>query len=249
MKLSAHQLATHLTQGLCPIYFLFGDDPYQKTDVAEAIRKKAIEEGITERERFDVATGFNWERWYHSTQECSLFSVFSEKRLIECHLAEALNPLKTIGPMGAKVLYDLMQKPPSDIVFLITSPKLDTSMLSSQWFKSIDSKGVTILCRSTPESNAQFSVFDLVDAVFLPSLPKTQCIFAYLKHTVDPTLVLWALIRKVRTTHSNATFNRLHMLQKAQDIDTIIKGYTPGNAWNALYFFCLCLLGVKTLNV
>lgn len=245
MKIAPHQLAPYLQQGLSSIYFIFGDNPYQKTEMIEAIRAKALAEGITERERFDVSAGFNWERWYHNTQELSLFAIDSEKRLMECHLNTELNTTKTIGLTGAKALHDFMQSRPADIVLLITAPKLDAAALRSQWFKTVDSQGITLYC----QSNAQFSVFDLVNAVFSGSLERTKTIFAYLKHEVDAMLVLWALIRKIRSIQSPSTLDASHLLRRAQAIEAIIKGSTPGNAWDALYLFCLSLLGVKTLDV
>jgi len=248
MRITLNQLHTQLTQGLAPVYFLFGAEPYQKKEAADAIRTQARAQGIEDRERFDILMGFDWEHWYQLTQTRSLFSVFSEKRLFECHFSEELNIHKTLGTLGAEKLCAFMQSPPEDIVLLITAPKLDASAFSSAWFQAIDSKGM-VLYTKPAASDIPASVFDLVNAVFAGSISKTKNIFFNLQQEAEAIFVLWALIKRIRTQPISATFNRQGLLLQAQHIDDIIKGLVPGNVWDALYLFCLSIIGVRTLDV
>jgi DNA polymerase III delta subunit len=249
MRITLHQLHAQLKQGLKPVYFLFGAEPYQKKEAADAIRTQALTQGIEDRERFDILMGFDWEHWYQLTQTRSLFSVFSEKRLFECHFSEELKINKTLGPLGAEKLCAFMQSPPDDIVLLITAPKLDASALASAWFKAIDKTGIILYTKPLSSSETSASVFDLVDAIFEGSIPKTKGIFFNLKQEAEAIFVLWALIKRIRTQPISTTFNRQRLLSKAQHIDNIIKGLAPGNAWDALYLFCLSLIGVSILDV
>ncbi len=248
MRITLNQLKTQLTQGLAPVYFLMGTDPYQKKEAADAIRAQALAQGIEDKQRFDILMGFDWEQWYHLTQSRSLFSVFSEKRLFECHFSEELKINQTLGALGAQKLSAFMQSPPEDIVLVITAPKLDASALASTWFKAIDQKGM-VLFTKLPASEMPASVFALMDAVFEGSIPKTKNIFFNLKQETEAIFVLWALIKGIRAQAVSSRFNRQSMLLKAQHIDDIIKGLAPGNAWDALYLFCLSLIGVHILDV
>lgn len=249
MRITASELESQLKQGFSLVYLLHGDDLPQKIKAQETIRTEAMRAGITDRERFDVSTGFDWENWYAATKERSLFSVFSERRLWECHLNETLNTAQTIGPMGSKMLIQYIQNAATDIVLLITAPKLDKTAFSSEWFKAIENKGVTLCTQQSTHNKTTFSVFDLIDAISLGSIHKTKCIFFSLKKDIDAVLVLWALIRKVRTLPLDSKLNRSHLLEKAKLIDDMIKGYARGNAWDELYLFCLYLMGVKILDV
>lgn len=247
MKITVSQLGAHLKQGFAPVYLLHGDEPYQKMAALQMLREHAVSIGITDRERVDVSTGFDWENWYTHTQERSLFSTFSEKRLLECHLAETLSINKTIGSSGTKMLNQFFNDPSPDIVLIITAPKLDNTALSSTWFKAIEAKGVTLCIRQNP--NVSPSVFHLIDALTLGSIHKVKKIFFCLKQEVDSVLVLWAISKTIRALPFTSTLNRPMMLSKAKHIDDIIKGYIQGNAWDELYLLCLYFIGVTSLDV
>lgn len=247
MKITAKELDRELQKGLAPIYLLFGNDPYQKIKAIEAIRKQALLKGILDRKRFDIGISFNWEDWYTTTREQSLFSLFSEKCLWECHLDETQSITKTIGTLGAKILIEYAKTLPSDIILLLNAPKLESTALSSEWFKAIEQKGITIMLNLSRKEMPP-SIFDLTDALTLKNVHKMKSIFLSLKTEVDAILVLWALIKKIRSKSGLST-SQGYLFAKAKHIDDIIKGYTTGNAWDELYILCLYLMGVKILDV
>ena len=53
----------------------------------------------------------------------------------------------------------------------------------------------------------------------------------------EPTLVLWAICRKLR--ENSASDKAKKALQKAARVDEIIKGARIGNVWQALTELCL----------
>lgn len=243
MRVTVQQLGIELKQNLLPVYLLFGTDPYRKTEALKCIRAQAKTIGITERERFEISSGFNWEHWYANTQ---MPSLFSEKRLWECHLDETLHIHKTLGTLGAKILLQYLKTPPADIILLIIAPKLETTALASEWFKAIEAKGMTVYT-CLPRTKMPPKVFDLMDAISLGSIPKTKRVFFSLKKEVDAILVLWALLKKIRSLN-NSHNHPIYLFEKAKNIDEMIKGYKIGDVWHELYLLSLYLMGVKILD-
>src|SRR3970040_1551224 len=125
MPISADNLAQHLKRGLSPIYLVYGDEPLLVDESCTAIREAAHAAGYHERQVLTVESGFDWNVLFHSTQPLSLFS---ERRLIQLRL-----PTGKPGEAGAKILMDIAAHPPSDIIFLVSSGKLDKQARAAEW--------------------------------------------------------------------------------------------------------------------
>ncbi|OGT44862.1 MAG: DNA polymerase III subunit delta [Gammaproteobacteria bacterium RIFCSPHIGHO2_12_FULL_38_11] len=83
---------------------------------------------------------------------------------------------------------------------------------------------------SVLSDHARFNIFDLSESIIQGDIKKISRIIARLEQTgEEPTLVLWAICRKLRET---ATLHKA--LQKASHIDEIIKGARTGNVWQGL---------------
>jgi len=336
MKIQANQLQTYLKRSLVPFYLIFGEEPYQKKEAQDAIRKEAFKQGYTEREVFEISSHFDWEQWFWGLKTPGLFS---QKRFIECRLIEGSN----IGKKGSEILIQLALDPPTDILFLLSLQKLDAKTENTAWYKALDPLGLSLVVRNLSSKefsvwlenqlqqagfkttkevihalterteghllsaaqsieklqlcypagalltltditdligvDTRFSLFDLVDSILSGSIDRTKRIFACLIKENEPILVLWVLLREVRTIIPMAydiendqpisavlqrhgvwkhripliadflrRFNVSELqktLIKAKKIDDIIKGYAPGNAWDALYGLCLYLAGVR----
>lgn len=138
MRLRADQISNHVQQSaLKPIYLISGDEPLQLLETADQIRRKAREEGYSERIVLEVDKQFNWQQ---VLDESATLSLFGDQKIIELKLGSS-KP----GRDGGKVLKEYTELNPQGIVLLITCDRLDKSAQSTKWFKAIDNAGVSIL--------------------------------------------------------------------------------------------------------
>ena len=255
MKLRYEQLASHLQQGLQPIYLLSGDEPLQVMEAADAIRARAREQGFGEREVMHVEAGFDWNSLLAASGSLSLFA---EQRLLELRL-----PSGKPGKEGGAALTAYAANPPPDTVLLIISGKVDAASQKSKWYKTLEAAGTTLQLwpvepaalpgwvmsrmrargmQPTPEAaqllaervegnllaaaqevekllllfgegpidalqveegvadSARYDIFELVDTALLGDAPRTtRGIEGLRAEGVEPILVLWALLREVRS--------------------------------------------------
>jgi DNA polymerase-3 subunit delta len=255
MKLRYEQLASHLQQGLQPIYLLSGDEPLQLMEAADAIRARARELGFGEREVLHAEAGFDWSTLAAASGSLSLFA---EQRLLELRL-----PSGKPGKEGGAALTDFAANPPPDTVLLIISGKIDGASQRSKWFKALEAAGVTLQVwpiepaklpgwvmgrmrargmQPVPEAaqalaervegnllaaaqeveklfllygespidieqieegvadSARYDIFELVDTALLGDAVRTARVIEGLRaEGVEPILVLWALMREIRS--------------------------------------------------
>lgn len=144
MKLPVDKLTTHLSKGIAPIYFVSSDDPLVSGEVTDAIRKAAREQGYEERESHSASARFDWSRLLGGMDNLSLFAT---RKIVEVRL-ETGKP----GREGGAALVDLVNNPPEDTMFIITSPKLDSSSAKTKWAKTLQEEAVWIaISPVTPE--------------------------------------------------------------------------------------------------
>ena len=136
MAINPEQLGRQLERGLAPLYLVSGDEPLLADECSAAIRARARADGFGERTVYTVETGFNWDELRTATQSLSLFS---ERRLIELRL-----PTGRPGEAGAELIVALAENPPTDIVLLIQSAKLDKSNRDSRWVQAVEAAGVHV---------------------------------------------------------------------------------------------------------
>lgn len=136
MKVPFQQLATVLSKSLTPVYFLSGDEPYQRDEASRLIRAAAQKQGYTERELYHVERGFDWQQLLAAS---STLSLFAERKLIELRL-----PTGKPGIDGAKALQAYLDNPPPDTILLIVTSKLEAAQLKSKWVMSIESAGTLV---------------------------------------------------------------------------------------------------------
>jgi len=136
MRLRIDQLDAQLTRALSPIYFITGDEPLQLGEAADAVRRAAKDAGYDSREILDAGKGFDWNEL---AAEANSLSLFADKRVIDLRLSTA-----AIGRNGSQALVEYAERPPTDTLLLVTSPKLDRSQQNSKWVKALDQKGALV---------------------------------------------------------------------------------------------------------
>ncbi|MDO8705203.1 MAG: DNA polymerase III subunit delta [Sulfuricaulis sp.] len=136
MKINPEQLSNHLKRGLAPVYFVYGEELLLVEESCRAIREAAHAAGFQERQVLTVESGFDWNGLFNSLQSMSLFS---ERRVVELRL-----PTGKPGEAGAKILVEIAAQPPADIVFVVSSGKLEKQTRESKWAKALESAGVVI---------------------------------------------------------------------------------------------------------
>jgi len=148
MRLSQAQLASHLQQGLQPLYVLVGSEPLAQRECLDAIRAAANTQGFDERTSLIVERNFNWQQIQNFGQSISLFS---SRRLFELNI-----PNGKPGVDGSKALQALAAKALPDTTVIIILPTLEREAKNSAWFAAL-------------EAHAQVLTINEVDAANLPT--------------------------------------------------------------------------------
>ena len=136
MQISPEQLSAQLKRTLAPIYFITGDEPLLAQECVDAIRAAAHAAGFRERSVFTVESGFDWSGFYAETRAGSLFA---QRRIIELRL-----PGGKPGEEGGKTLVELCTDPSPDILFTVTTGKLDKAARSAKWAAALERTGVAV---------------------------------------------------------------------------------------------------------
>ncbi|WP_424192541.1 DNA polymerase III subunit delta [Ampullimonas aquatilis] len=170
MQLRADQLFTHLKSAaaqdgkdkLAAIYVLHGDEPLQRLECADAIRKAARTLGFSERIVLQVERGFSWNELIAEQQSLSLFG---DKKIVELHI-----PTGKPGKDGASTLLDYAElaRHNLDVVTLIFLPRLDSATQKAEWFATLSRIGITLR-------------IDLVEHKQMPDWIKQRLLLQYQK--------------------------------------------------------------------
>lgn len=146
MKLRQDQLQDHLNKGLANCYLVSGDDPLLVMEACDAIRAKARQQGIEERQLFHAEAGFDW---IALREEANAMSLFASRRVLEVRVGNGKPSDK-----GAS-LQALAEHPNPDNLLLVVMPRLDAKTQRTSWFKALDQAGVFLPI--WPIERAQYS--------------------------------------------------------------------------------------------
>lgn len=139
MQLKPEKLAEHLVRkGVQRCYLVFGPEPLQAVESADAIRAAARCAEIAERLVFEMAT----QDWSALRAMAGNLSLFAERRLIEIRMGG-----KKPDKAGVDCLLELLADEHSPDVLLLTAEGLDRQQQASAWVKACDQHGVVIACR------------------------------------------------------------------------------------------------------
>ncbi len=136
MRLRAEQIESALEKQLAAIYLISGDEPLQSGEVADCIRLAAKKNEFTTREILTVEKGFEWNELKIAAHS---LSIFADKKLIDLRI-----PTGKPGIDGGKALKEYCQRLPENTLLLITTAKLEKSVLKTKWFQAIEHAGVVI---------------------------------------------------------------------------------------------------------
>ncbi|TMH57557.1 MAG: DNA polymerase III subunit delta [Betaproteobacteria bacterium] len=136
MQLRPAQLASHLANGLRPLYVVHGDEPLLAIEAGDEIRTAARSAGFDQREVLVAEPGFKWEAFAAANRNLALFG---ERKLIDLSI-----PSGKPGVEGARVLEDCAANPSADTITLVTLPRLDRAAQASAWFSALEQAGVSI---------------------------------------------------------------------------------------------------------
>jgi DNA polymerase III subunit delta len=100
------------SEPLLPVYLIAGSEPLLVIEAADAVRKKARDEGYLEREVLDAEGSFDWQQL---TGGIANLSLFASRRLFDLRL-----PTGKPGKDGSEEIQRYCNNLPSDTVLLIT---------------------------------------------------------------------------------------------------------------------------------
>jgi DNA polymerase-3 subunit delta len=144
MKLSAEDLPRQLAKGLSPLYVVHGEALLLAIEAADTIRAAARAAGYDERTVLTAEPGFKWAELKSSAQNMSLFSA---RKLVDLRI-----PSGKPGVEGAQALQEYCAEPNTDIVTLITLPRMDKSTQNSKWFGALTAHGTVIAAEDIPRN-------------------------------------------------------------------------------------------------
>lgn len=136
MRLNPNQLNTHLGRGLAPLYVVAGEEPLLIQESLDAIRAQARKDGYSEREVLDADKNFNWQRLLDAGASLSLFAT---RRIIELNL-----PSGAPGVEGSKVLQQMAERPPQDVLFLLVCGAVDWRSRQGAWYSALENAGASL---------------------------------------------------------------------------------------------------------
>jgi DNA polymerase-3 subunit delta len=141
MRLKAEALKGHLQararQGaLAPVYVVAGDEPLLAIEAADAIRAAARAAGHAEREVLHADARFDWSLLKEAH---SGLSLFADRRIVELRL-----PGGKPGKVGSVALCEFAEKPPPDLLLLVSLPRLDRDTRGARWVTALEQAGVWV---------------------------------------------------------------------------------------------------------
>lgn len=135
---SPADLAGACSKSLAPVYLVFGDEPLQRSESIDTIRRAARAAGFAGWELFFVQTGFNWGELRESADTLSLFS---ERRVLDVRFPEKPDREATDW------VIEYLAHVPADCILLLSAGKLAAEDQKKSWFRSIDQQGAVLQVR------------------------------------------------------------------------------------------------------
>ena len=133
MELRPDRLERQLAgEPLKPVYLIAGSEPLLVLECADAVRRRAREEGYGEREVFDAEGSFDWNTL---SMGLASLSLFASRRLFDLRL-----PSGKPGRDGSEASQAYCQNPPPDTVLLITAQDWSRAH-AGKWSEAIAATG------------------------------------------------------------------------------------------------------------
>jgi len=136
VRLTFNQLATHLNQGLAPLYVVGGEEPLLAQESLDAIRDAARRAGYAERDVLDVDRGFNWQQ---VADACASMSLFASRRIVQVNL-----PTGAPGTEGSKLLQQLVPQLSRDTLLILHCGPIDWRSRQGGWYQALETAGAAL---------------------------------------------------------------------------------------------------------
>ncbi|HEB78500.1 MAG TPA: DNA polymerase III subunit delta [Methylothermaceae bacterium] len=140
MRIDFAQLDARLKQRVEPVYLLYGDEPLQLVEAADAIRRSCRRHGYEERQIFSVLPGFDWKEL---AAETDALPLFASRRLLDIRVPEG-----KVGHEGARVLSRYAEAPASDTVLLLILENAPAAVAKARWFQQLERRGIAVQTRA-----------------------------------------------------------------------------------------------------
>lgn len=132
MQVYFNRLAGTLKKSLAPLYLVAGDEPLQRLEACDMIRRRARRDGCAERALFFIERRGDWRA---AAEAAAARSLFAERRLIEVRAPDR------IDAAGAAFLKDYAADPPPEQTLLVEAAKVDAR---AAWAKAVAAAGVFV---------------------------------------------------------------------------------------------------------
>ena len=139
MKITPEALAGQLQKGLHHAYMISGDEPLLALQAAEHLRQTAKQQGYNDREVYHIDSGFDWNEVLRAGNSMSLFGG---RKIIELRMADG-----KAGVDGGKVLEQLLQSPPEDVLLIVITGKLTQAQRKTKWHITMEAKAVCVVVK------------------------------------------------------------------------------------------------------
>ena len=140
MKIKAENLSQSLLTNKYSIFWISGDEPLLVQESADLVRKHYRDTGFEEREIYNADSDFDFDRFTNSVNNLSLFSA---KKIFELRLDKTKGRSESseklmLGQEEKSAIDSFIEAGNPDFSLIITSLKLDKSLLNSKWIKKYD---------------------------------------------------------------------------------------------------------------
>jgi DNA polymerase III subunit delta len=136
MALRVEQLQAQLARSLAPLYVVHGDEPLLALEAADAVRAAARKAGFREREVLFAERGFDWSELLHAGASLSLFG---DRKIVELRI-----PAGKPGAQGAEAIAAYCARPSTEVLTLVSLPRLDRAAQASGWFGALAAAGMVV---------------------------------------------------------------------------------------------------------
>ncbi len=140
MQLRYEQLQSHLQKPLAPVYLISGNEPFLIEESRRAIHAAALKQGYTEKQLWQVETGFSWPSLLTAANSLSLFS---SKEMLELRCTS--NQLNETAGKTLQTYFTAISKDSlADKILLIVTDKLTAPQQKAAWYQTLLKIGAVI---------------------------------------------------------------------------------------------------------
>jgi DNA polymerase-3 subunit delta len=133
--ITPEQLTQQLTKGLAPCYLCFGDEPERLQSSIDSIWQTAKHVGFDERQVVVIESASDWQEFFFSYQEQSLFA---RMRVMQVHLSAKMTAAQS------EKMQQLVNAPNPDVILVFRAGALDRQAQESKWVKAIETVGCVV---------------------------------------------------------------------------------------------------------